>query len=247
MKTRLLLLICIIASFASCSNAQEAATAPAKPKSSAAAPAIKPWLLPANHVNHDKYYERRATHFGYLPTGKDDIIMFGNSLTDGAEFNELLGNPNVKNRGIIGDIIPGLMDRLEPVVAGQPAKIFILAGVNDISHNVGPDSVARAMDQLITEIKHRSPRTRIYLQSLLPFNNNVQMWKYLKDKEQEVVQANALYEKLAKKHGVTWINLYPLFDDGTGRLKAQYTNDGLHLMGEGYIIWRDAIKPYIDE
>lgn len=246
MKIRVLSILAIIAFTASCSNAQEAA-APAKPKPSAAAPAIKPWLLPAKHVNHDKYYERRATHFGYLPTDSDDIIMFGNSLTDGAEFNELLGNPNVKNRGIIGDIIPGLIDRLEPVVAGHPAKIFILAGVNDISHNVGPDSVARDMDRLLTEIKRRSPQTRIYLQSLLPFNNNVQMWKYLKDKEQEVVQTNALYEKLAKKHGVTWINLYPLFDDGTGRLKAEYTNDGLHLMGKGYIIWRDAILPYVNE
>ena len=36
-----------------------------------------------------------------------------------------------------------------------------------------------------------------------------------------------------------------LFVDDQGRLRADLTNDGLHLMGQGYLIWRDAIKPYI--
>ena len=26
---------------------------------------------------------------------------------------------------------------------------------------------------------------------------------------------------------------------------ADLTNDGLHLMGEGYIVWRDAVLPYV--
>ena len=44
---------------------------------------------------------------------------------------------------------------------------------------------------------------------------------------------------------MTWIDLYKLFDDGTGHLKREYTNDGLHLMGPAYLVWRDAIKPYV--
>lgn len=199
----------------------------------------------AQQANQDPYYARRTTLFDELPIGKKDIVMLGNSLTDGCEFNELMGNRHIKNRGIVGDIIQGLIDRIGPIIKGQPKKLFIMSGVNDISHDVSADSIARAMEKLIVMVKQGSPRTKIYLQSLLPFNNDVREWKLLKGRDHVVVEANALLEQVARRQGVTWINLYPLFVDDQGRLRADLTNDGLHLMGKGYLIWRDAIKPYI--
>ena len=199
----------------------------------------------AQQANQDPYYARRATLFDELPIGKKDIVMLGNSLTDGCEFNELMGNRHIKNRGIVGDIIQGLIDRIGPIIKGQPKKLFIMSGVNDISHDVSADSIARAMEKLIVMVKQGSPRTKIYLQSLLPFNNDVREWKLLKGREHVVVEANALLKQVAHRQGVTWINLYPLFVDDQGRLRADLTNDGLHLMGKGYLIWRDAIAPHI--
>ena len=199
---------------------------------------------PARTANQDKYYVRRATHFDDLPVYRNDIIMLGNSLTDGAEWNELLRNPRVKNRGIVGDIVQGLYERMEPILKGKPRKIFILSGVNDVSHGVDGDSIGRAMEKLIILIKQRSPRTKIYLQSMLPFNTDVQMWKLLKDREQVVIDGNRAMEEVARRQHVTWINLYPLFVDKNGKLREELTNDGLHLLGPGYIIWRDAILKY---
>ena len=196
-------------------------------------------------ANQDPYYARRATLFDELPIGKKDIVMLGNSLTDGCEFNELLGNKHIKNRGIVGDIVQGLIDRIDPIIKGQPKKLFIMSGVNDISHGVSADSIARVTERLIVMVKQGSPRTKIYLQSLLPFNNDVREWKLLVGRDHVVVEANALLEQVARRQGVTWINLYPLFADEQGRLRAELTNDGLHLMGKGYLIWRDAIKPYV--
>ena len=196
-------------------------------------------------ANQDVYYVRRATLFDLLPVGKKDIIMLGNSLTDGAEWNELLHNRHVKNRGIVGDIVQGMYERMEPILKGQPKKIFIMGGVNDISHDVSGDSIARAIEKLIVLIKTRSPRTKIYLQSMLPFNNDVRLWKLLKDREHVVVEGNRALEQVARRQRVTWIDLYPLFVDADGKLKAEYTNDGLHLLGPAYLIWRDAIKPYV--
>lgn len=196
-------------------------------------------------ANQDPYYARRATLFDELPIGKKDIVMLGNSLTDGCEFNELLGNKHIKNRGIVGDIVQGLIDRIDPIIKGQPKKLFIMSGVNDISHGVSADSIARVTERLIVMVKQGSPRTKIYLQSLLPFNNDVREWKLLVGRDHVVVEANALLEQVARRQGVTWINLYSLFADEQGRLRAELTNDGLHLMGKGYLIWRDAIKPYV--
>ncbi len=196
-------------------------------------------------ANQDVYYARRATLFDELPIGKKDIVMLGNSLTDGCEFNELMGNRHIKNRGIVGDIVQGFIDRIDPIIKGQPKKLFIMGGVNDISHDVSADSIARVMEKLIVMVKHGSPRTKIYLQSLLPFNNEVREWRLLVGREHVVVEANILLEQVARRQGVTWINLYPLFADDQGRLRADLTNDGLHLMGKGYLIWRDALRPYL--
>ena len=196
-------------------------------------------------VNPDVYYARRATLFDLLPVYSSDIIMLGNSLTDGAEWNELLDNCHVKNRGIVGDIIPGFFERLEPILKGQPRKIFILGGVNDISHGVSADSIVSAMTQVVTTIQARCPKTEIYVQSMLPFNNDVRLWKLLKGREQVVVDGNKGLESMCQRLGVTFINLYPLFVGENGKMKPEYTNDGLHLMGGAYLIWRDALLPYI--
>lgn len=201
--------------------------------------------LSAQQANQDPYYARRATLFDELPIGKKDIVMLGNSLTDGCEFNELMGNSHIKNRGIVGDIVQGMIDRIGPIIKGKPKKLFIMCGVNDISHGVTADSIARATERLIVMVQQGSPRTRIYLQSLLPFNNDVREWKLLVGRDHVVVEANALLEQVAHRHGVTWINLYPLFADDLGRLRADLTNDGLHLMGPGYLLWRDALRPHL--
>lgn len=196
-------------------------------------------------VNPDVYYARRATLFDLFPVYSSDIIMLGNSLTDGAEWNELLDNCHVKNRGIVGDIIPGFFERLEPILKGQPRKIFIMGGVNDISHGVSADSIVSAMTQVVTTIQARCPKTEIYVQSMLPFNNDVRLWKLLKGREQVVVDGNKGLESMCQRLGVTFINLYPLFVGENGKMKPEYTNDGLHLMGGAYLIWRDALLPYI--
>ena len=196
-------------------------------------------------VNPDVYYARRATLFDLLPVYSSDIIMLGNSLTDGAEWNELFDNCHVKNRGIVGDIIPGFFERLEPILKGQPRKIFIMGGVNDISHGVSADSIVSAMTQVVTTIQARCPKTEIYVQSMLPFNNDVRLWKLLKGREQVVVDGNKGLESMCQRLGVTFINLYPLFVGENGKMKPEYTNDGLHLMGGAYLIWRNALLPYI--
>ena len=201
--------------------------------------------LSAQQANQDPYYARRATLFDELPIGKKDIVMLGNSLTDGCEFNELMGNSHIKNRGIVGDIVQGMIDRIGPIIKGKPKKLFIMCGVNDISHGVTADSIARATERLIVMVQQGSPRTKIYLQSLLPFNNDVREWKLLVGRDHVVVEANALLEQVARRHGVTWINLYPLFADDQGRLRADLTNDGLHLLGPGYLLWRDALRPHL--
>lgn len=89
--------------------------------------------MQAQERKHTTFYDQRATLFETLPTSKDDIIFLGNSITNGCEWAELLGNAHAKNRGISGDTTNGVLDRLHVITAGKPSKVFLLIGINDLS------------------------------------------------------------------------------------------------------------------
>lgn len=193
------------------------------------------------------FYYQRASLFDELPVDSTDIVMLGNSLTNGCEWHELLGMPNVKNRGISSDVIQGVADRLQPLVNGQPAKIFLMIGVNDVSHDLGADSIACAYGKLIDRIRTEMPDTKLYVQSCLPVNISFGMYKGMADKEDVIRELNAKVEAMAAEKGFTWIDLYSNFVDADGHMNRSLTNDGLHLLGAGYLLWRQCIMPYINE
>lgn len=198
----------------------------------------------------DKYselYYQRASLFDQLGVDSTSIVFLGNSLTHGCEWHELFDMPNIKNRGINGDIIEGISERLDAVTTGHPAKIFLLCGVNDISHDLTADSIVTALGQLIMDIRTSTPQTQLYVESLLPFDSRVGRYKAIAGKEDIVRQVNAMLEPVVKAAGATWINVYPAFADSEGYLRKELSNDGLHLLGPGYIIWRDLLTPYVKE
>lgn len=197
---------------------------------------------------YNEYYYQKSSLFERLPIGSFDIVFLGDSQTDGCEWSEMLRNPHVKNRGISSDIVQGFIDRVGPIVKGKPAKVFILGGINDISHNVTPDSLATCMRRLIETIKAGSPQTRIYLQSLLPIDNSFRRYKNILGKEQDVVETNRLYRKVAEETGAVWIDLFSVMaDPETGNMRKGLTNDGLHLLAEGYELWVRTVRPYVEE
>ena len=87
-----------------------------------------------------------------------DIVMLGNSLTEGGgDWSARLGKKNVRNRGIIGDEVMGIYDRLHQILPGHPAKLFLLIGVNDISHDLAPDSIVDMIRMTVERIRKESP------------------------------------------------------------------------------------------
>ena len=78
--------------------------------------------LKAQDNNFSTYYNQRLTLFEKLPDTPNEIIMLGNSITDGCEWSELFQNPNFKNRGISGDINEGFLYRLDEVKRSKTAQ-----------------------------------------------------------------------------------------------------------------------------
>lgn len=206
-------------------------------------------LLSSAQTNtYSAYYYQRVSLFEELPITSDDIVFLGNSITDGGEWHELLADPLVKNRGISGDITSGLLDRLDPILEGAPAKLFLLIGINDLSRGVPVDSIILRIGLIICKIKEGSPTTKIYLQSILPVNDCYNKFTGHTSRWDSVSLINSGLKKLAEKERVVYIDLYSSFiEEDTGKMNPDYTNDGLHLMGPGYEKWAEIVLPYVKE
>jgi lysophospholipase L1-like esterase len=88
------------------------------------------------------------------------------------------------------------------------------------------------------------PTTKIYLQSILPLNPDVNGFPQHYDKQEHVVNTNKLLKAVAESVKIDFVDLFPLFTDSNGKLDAKYTADGLHLKpdGEGYKIWVNHLR-----
>lgn len=202
----------------------------------------------AQERKYSTFYEQRATLFEELPVTSKDIIFLGNSITNGGEWGELFNNKNVKNRGISGDICMGVYDRLGAILRGKPAKIFLLIGINDISRGTSADTIVYRIGMIVSKIRKESPKTKLYLQSVLPVTDHYKMFGGHTAHWQEIKEMNDGIKSLADKENLTYVDLYSSFvDEQTGKMNIDYTNDGLHLLGKGYMKWVEIVKPYITE
>ncbi len=194
---------------------------------------------------YNTYYNQKKSLFELLPNDKDEIIFLGNSITDGCEWHELFNDKRIKNRGISADISEGVLDRLDEVTESQPLQIFLMIGVNDLSRDISIPSIIENYTQIIRNIQRDSPETGIFIQSVLPVNDNFPRFKKHLNKSDKINILNGKLEELCGELQVTYIDLHSHFINEDGKLNPMYTNDGLHLTGPGYVKWKSVIEVYI--
>ena len=120
-------------------------------------------------------------------------------------------------------------------------------GVNDIARGIPIKTIAANIEKIVLKIQAQSPRTSIYLQNILPVNPDFGLFtNHMKC--ELISELNVEVRDIAQKYHVTYIDLHTLFlDKKTNKLGVAYTNDGLHLLGNGYILWRNYILNFIND
>jgi len=180
------------------------------------------------------FYRLREPLFtAFAPTTK--IVMAGDSLTDLAEWSDIFPGVSISNRGIYGDTSEGLLARVDQITMLHPEKAFLMIGINDLG--VG-HSIARIMTAY-TEIIRRlhSVGIFVFVQSTLfaaqdsGLNGNIE-------------KLNAALEQFCKNQLCTFIDLNIAICP-KGFLDKSTTVDGLHLNSAGYMLWRNALRPYL--
>lgn len=184
-------------------------------------------------------------------------VFTGSSLMEMFPINKLLEEHNdsmiVYNRGIGGFVSRELLEVIDVCAIDlKPSKIFINIGTNDLSDSSIPISeLMENYDKIISEIEARLPETIIYLMAYYPVNYEAadeNMKEYLKIRNNEkICIANVEVKKLATKHSQRYININKNLMDEQGRLKAEYTIEGLHINEDGYRAIYDDIIAYVKE
>lgn len=181
-------------------------------------------------------YTERLALFNKMPIAKKSIIFLGNSLTEAGRWKDIAPELQILNRGISGDISFGVYARLDEVLRHQPKKIFLMIGVNDLKRNVPTSYIIRNYERIVNKIRKDSPKTQIYLNSILPIHNGklLESFKSVKNTDVKVLNT-ALKEISTKNQKVRFIDLHEILADKNGELRADITPDGIHLEVSAYV------------
>ena len=185
----------------------------------------------------------------------DDAVFIGDSLTTGIQLYNILPDTtvlasvgininNIFTNEVINDGNGGQQTILDAAKNIQPAKIYTMLGTNGLK-GLGPQETVRYYRQLVQQLKADHPDSIIYVQSLMPINEEIFAANYGYElTNAEIDECNELLMQMAGEEEVYFVNCAEAIKDENGELPAEFTTDGLHFRGEYYNKWIDYLKEH---
>lgn len=189
---------------------------------------------------------------------KGEILFTGSSLMEQFPVNELLMtngmNQVIYNRGIGGFTTTDMLQHMEEMIFGtEPSRIFINIGTNDIgSPDYQLEALLERYEEIIVRIQERLPEAEINMMAYYPVNETDKIpegeWgktAFVTRTNENINIANAAVENLAAKKGCRFINVNEGLADERGKLKKEYTIEGIHMYANGYQVVLQNLKKYL--
>jgi|TARA_B110000438_G_C15747664_1_gene621478 lysophospholipase L1-like esterase len=197
--------------------------------------------------NHDDWgegnYKKVIKEFKSNPLNYNDVVFLGNSITQGGkDWSKRLNYPNIKNRGIGGDVTDGVLARIDEIVYFKPKAVFLLIGINDLWNNGSPNNpsaeyIGNNIIKIAQVISAKAPKTKVYVQTVLPIDKEIY--------KNNILKVNEIIEANEKENAYEIIDLYSIFATENGLIKKELSSDGIHLNEKGYNTWVEFIKPIV--
>lgn len=177
---------------------------------------------------------------------KGQAVFTGSSLMEQFPLNEMLQGEalpyRVYNRGMSGFVAPQLLQVLDVCVYElAPAHVFLNIGTNDMSRpDYRQEALLACYRRILEEILSHVPGVKLHLLAYYPVNPDLEGqegWaaEALRYRTNQVLrEANRGVEALAREMGAEYLDLNAPLLDSQGRLRAQYTKEGIHLYPAGY-------------
>ena len=190
----------------------------------------------------------RATYFSCLPIKSDDVLVFGDAFIKNGEWQELLGNPNVKNRGTgwskwghistTNGIVEATFADIQGVEKVAPKAIFLYTGTSDVDTDTDMATVKSEYKALVDKIAGKAATSKIYLMAICPRNDankNTTRYAVFKDYLAELAAASTT-------DNIEFVDTYTPFLNGEGKADAKYIFSDDYLGGLGYAKMANLMK-----
>ncbi len=157
------------------------------------------------------------------------VVFLGDSITAMWRLNEYFPGRDFVNRGIGGQVTDQMLGRVEPdVVALKPEAMLLLGGTNDIALGAPLETVEIYL-KATAELAH-SHGIKPMIASVLPVSGDM-----THDHPPETILAlNHWIENLCRERGYVYVDYFSAMTDGSGGLRADLSDDGLHPNSLGF-------------
>jgi len=148
-------------------------------------------------------------------------------------------------RGIGGQTTPQMVLRMmSDIVDLKPKAVHIMAGTNDIAGNTGPMTPKMTEDnfRVMSDIA-RANRIKVLIASIPPAE--AFPWRPGLEVKQPIAELNRWLKNYAHSSGATWVDYWPVLNDGTGAMKPGLAVDGVHPTVAGYEAMETVITPIL--
>lgn len=179
---------------------------------------------------------------------KGQIVFIGDSITDLYHLNDYYSDLDkaTYNRGIGGDTTSGVLKRLDVSLYDiEPSKVVLMIGINDINGYIAESEIVSNYTKILDGIKEHLPTTELYSMSILPVNSDLGANYDLKRATNTILSVNAKIKPIVEQHSYQYLDLFSQVQDGENHLKKDLSDDGIHLNHNGFVIWTDLVKPYL--
>jgi lysophospholipase L1-like esterase len=181
--------------------------------------------------------------------GENRVVFIGDSITEGWHFEGpdgwFAGKPYV-NRGISGQTTPQMLVRFrQDVIDLKPRVVVILAGINDIAGNTGPETLEQIEDNLASMAELATAnRIRVVLCSVMPAYDFP--WRPGMTPAPKVVELNKWIKAYAEDKRHVYVDLHSAMKDDRDGLPATLSKDGVHPLPAGYAIMTPLVEAGIE-
>jgi lysophospholipase L1-like esterase len=167
-----------------------------------------------------------------------EVVMLGDSITAGVEWSGLLPDVKILNLGLGGDTSAGILNRLNDVVNRKPRVVFLMIGVNDFLSDIPLDLVATHIQLIALRLAQNGIITVV--QSTLSVSNDVG-----KNMNDRIKDLNNILRTWCDDNAIIYADLNNVLS-ANDALLPRFSYDGVHLNKEGYVLWREIVKEYIE-
>jgi lysophospholipase L1-like esterase len=126
------------------------------------------------------------------------------------------------------------------VLKYNPRAVLVYEGDNDIAQGISPEKIKDTFIAFVNKVQHTCPDCRIYFISIKPSLARWSLWP-------EMEKANRMIEGVCntdKRLNYIDVSSGMLGKDGKP-LPGIFIEDGLHMNREGYLIWKQIIRPVL--